>query len=153
MKRLFIGLGLLIAVLGLSSCQSIDHFVVVNGSNAVVEVVYTFVRTSSGYMNLVKPRWLEAANLTEADRTWEPIQSDLYLIDAQEGRVTVQLAPGKALLLNTASNYREDSAAADTSFGISSLALTGEKGSIKLEGGQARKLFRFEHNCHLFTYE
>ena len=144
---------LLAMVLALSSCQSIDDFVVINRSDAPVEVIYTFIRTSSGDVHVEEPRMMEAANLKKTDRTWEPAPSDLYLIEPQAGRVAVRLAPGKALRLNRATNYREDSAEADADFGISSLSLTGAKGSIRLEGRQARMLFRYEDKCHVITYE
>ncbi|HEX8653176.1 MAG TPA: hypothetical protein VF708_20340 [Pyrinomonadaceae bacterium] len=153
MKRAVTSLALLVMVLALSSCQSIDNFVVINGSDAPIEVVYTFMRTSSGDIHVEKPQMMDAANLKNTDRTWEPASSDRYLIDSQAGRVTVRLAPGKVLLLTSATNYRKESAEADADFGISSLSLVGAKGSIKLEGRQARMLFRYEEKYHVITYE
>ena len=153
MKKLFIIIGVLMMMLALSSCQSIDHFVVINRSNAPVEVIYIFIRGSSGNIHVEKPSTMEADNLKDVDRTWEPVPSDRYLIDPQAGKVAVQLAPGKALRLNTATNYRRDSADANTDFGISSLSLIGAKGSIKLEGQQARMLFKYEEKCHVIVYE
>lgn len=153
MKRVFISLGLLVMVLSLSSCQSIDNFVVINRSDAPVEVIYIFIRASSGDIHVEEPRMMEAANLKDFDRTWETVPSDQYLIEPQAGRVTVRLAPGKALRLNKATNYRKESAEADADFGISSLSLIGARGSIRLEGRQARMLFKYEEKCHVITYE
>jgi hypothetical protein len=75
------------------------------------------------------------------------------LIDSQAGRIAVRLAPGKALLLKSATNYRDDSEAADAKFGISSLSISGARGAISLDGRQARMFFRNEEKCHVITYE
>ena len=153
MKKLVFSLGLLLMVLALSSCQSIDHFVVINRSDAPVEVTYVFMRAASGIIHVEEPRMMDAAKLEDENRIWEPVPRDQYLIETQAGKVVVRLGPGKALLLNTANNYQEDRADADARFGISSLNLVGAKGSIKLEGRQARMLFKFEEKCHVITYE
>ncbi|HEV2915074.1 MAG TPA: hypothetical protein VGX92_17485 [Pyrinomonadaceae bacterium] len=153
MKRAFVSLVLLAIVLALSSCQSIDNFVVTNRSDAPIEVVYTFMRTSSSEIHVEKPQMMDAANLKDTDRTWEAVPNDQYMIDSQAGKVRVRLAPGKALLLTSANNYQKESAEADVDFGISSLSIMGAKGSIKLEGRQARMLFRYEEECHVITYE
>lgn len=138
-------------VLALSSCQSIDNFVVINRSDAPVEVIYVFIRASSA--DDEQPRIMDAANLENMNRSWEAVPRDQYLIEPQAGRVKVQLGPGKALLLNTVSNYRKEEADADADFGISSLSLVGVKGSIRLEGRQTRMLFKYEEKYHVITYE
>ena len=153
MKRAFTSLVLLATVLALTSCQSIDNFVVINRSDAPIEVVYTFIRTSSSDINVEKPQMMDAANLKNTDRTWEAVPNNQYMIDSQAGKITVRLAPGKALLLTSATNYQKESAEADADFGISSLSMMGAKGSIKLEGRQARMLFRYEEKCHVIAYE
>ena len=153
MRKVCISLALIVMVLALSSCQTIDHFVVVNRSNAPVEVIYVFTRASSGDIHVEEPLMMDAADLKDVDRTWEPVARDQYLIEQQAGRVTVRLLPGKALWLNSATNYRKESADADADFGISSLSLVGAKGSIRLEGRQARMLFKYEEKCHMITYE
>jgi predicted membrane GTPase involved in stress response len=153
MKRVLNCLTLLIIVLMLSACSSIDDFVVINRSDVPVEIVYTFTRTESGEIHVKQPRIMDATNLKNTDRPWEEIPREQYVLDAKTGTVAVRLAPGKALLLNRATNYREDSEYADTSFGISTLNLTGARGSIRLEGRQARMLFRYEEKCHVLIYE
>jgi hypothetical protein len=153
MKKSFISLGLLVMVLALSSCQSIDDFVVINRSGAPVEVIYIFIRRSSGDIHVEEPRVMDAASLKDVNRTWEPAPNDQYLIEPRTGRVTVRLASGKALRLNSATNYQRENADADTDFGISSLSLLGAKGSIRLEGRQARMLFKYEEKCHVIAYE
>ena len=153
MKKVFVSLALIVMVLAITSCQSSDDFVVVNRSDAPIEVVYVFLRSSSGYINVEEPRLMETSKLKDVDRRWEPAPRDQYLIDPQAGRVAVQLAPGKALRLNGTTNYREESADADARFGISSLSLTGAKGSIRLEGRQARMLFKYEEKYHVLNYE
>jgi hypothetical protein len=153
MKRVSIAFGLLVMLVALSSCQSTDDFVVINRSDNPVEVSYTFFRASSGDIHVAEPRIMEASNLKDTDRTWELPPSDQFLIEPKAGRVTVQLAAGKALRLNRATNYRAESADADADFGISSLSLIGAKGSIRLEGRQARMLFRYEEKCHVITYD
>jgi hypothetical protein len=153
MKKVVISFGLLLMMLAHSSCQYIDHFDVIKRSEAHVEVTYVFIRASSGAIHVEEPRMMDAASLKDVDRTWEPVPRDQYLIEVQAGRVAVRLGPGKALLLNSASNYRKESADADADFGISSLSLVGAKGSIKLEGRQTRMLFKYEEKCHVITYE
>jgi hypothetical protein len=153
MKRILTSLILLSMVLVLSSCSSIDDFVVVNRSDAPVEVIYTFMRSESGESHVEQPRIMETTDLRKADRVWEEIPSGQYVLDAKTGTVAVRLAPGKALRLNTSVNYREGSEDADTKFGIVTLSLAGAKGSIKLEGRQARMFFRYEEKCHVLTYQ
>jgi hypothetical protein len=48
MRRVLTSLILLAIVLVLSSCSSIDDFVVVNRSDAPGEVIYTFMRSEPG---------------------------------------------------------------------------------------------------------
>ena len=153
MKKFFISLVLLVMALALSSCQSIDNFVVINRSGAPVEVIYIFIRASSGVIHVEEPRVMDATNLKDVNRTWEPIPNDQYQIEPQTGRVKVRLASGKALRLTSATNYQRESPDADADFGISSLSLLGAKGSIRLDGRQARMLFKYEDKCHVIAYE
>jgi hypothetical protein len=153
MKKVVNSLILLIMVLALSACSSIDDFVVINRSDVPIEIVYTFIRTESGEIHVEQPRLMDANNLKKTDRLWENIPSEQYVLDTKTGTVAIRLAPGKALLLKRAINYREDSEYADADFGISTLNLTGAKGTIKLEGRQARMLFRYEEKYHVIIYE
>lgn len=153
MKRVFSCLILLAMVLVLSSCSSIDDFVVINRSDVPVEVVYTFMRRGSSELHVEPPRIMDATSLTNTDRLWGDVPREQYVLDTKTGTVAVKLAPGMALLLKSATNYQEDSEYADADFGISTLKLTGAKGSINLEGRQARMLFRYEEQCHVIIYE
>ena len=111
------------------------------------------MRKGTGEVHVEQPRIMEASNLKNSDRLWETIPRDQYVLDAKSGTVAVRLAPGKALLRNRTRNYREQGEYADAAFGISALKLTGAKGSIELEGHQARMLFRDEDKCHVIVYE
>ena len=153
MKRAFSSLMLVVAMLALSACSSVDDFVVINRSDVSIEVVYTFKRLESGGDNVQLPRVMDAAKLEKTNQHWETVPSEQYVFDSQAGRIAIRLAPGKALLLTSIGNYREDSEGAEQRFGIASLSIKGAKGTIRVDGHQARMLFRKEERCHVIAYE
>lgn len=144
---------LALAALGLSSCSFIASFVVVNRSDAPLEVQYTF-KGGAGRACCAGdgPARLTLKEL-EGDRPWKKLQEGEYFYNSTAGSVAVVLRPGEALLVERAVNFVGHGPQPDPDFRIGSVRLTGASGTVFYEGLQAQTAFaEDDSNLYALTY-
>ena len=147
----------LLAALLLASCSWIADFVVLNKSDAPVVVEYTFKekfqRGPACCPSGERPSKKAAKDVGNDGVSWRELGAGEYAYDAAAGRVTVVLKPGEALRVMRAVNYAGYEHAEDDAFDLRSIALTGAKGTLYLEGLQAQTAFKAESNdLYTLTY-
>jgi hypothetical protein len=84
--------------------------------------------------------WLD--ELESNKREWRKLAREEYVLDKATGTFQVTVGPGEALLVDRATNYR----GREDQFGLASIKLTGNRGSIELHGPQAQAQFKDEDN-------
>jgi hypothetical protein len=145
----------LVAALLVTSCSSISEFVVVNGTDKPIEVQYTFKErfaTARCCPLGEKPERKSVSDL-KGDAPWTPVEEDGYAYNPSAARLTVVVRPAEALLVTRVNNYAGHDAGEDESFALKSVRVTGEGGTIFLEGLQAQAAFgRVEPGLYALTY-
>ena len=127
---------LLLLATTFSACSFSTDFVVVNGSDHPIEVMYEIGET--GIEPLVvtrKPAILQVSQLRS--REWKELSSTQYVFDRENRSVTVSLTPGVALRINQGGEWREGRTGAD--FIIKEVNIRGANGEITLKGDQVYK--------------
>ena len=141
--RLFLTAPLIFALL-LSACSYGYEFVVINKSNAPIEVRYQLKRwtpeTPGKFVDFHPPAKLTVEEFQKSDHQWRYMSKDQYAFSNLDGTFTVAVGPDEVLFLQHASNYRGD----ENEFDFARIKISGSKGAIDLEGTQAQNQFKFE---------
>ena len=143
LMRMFAAALPLAAAALLSGCSIVCEFIVVNKSDAPLEVRYTH-KPSAMPPNAppAVPGVLSADKVNNTGREWRNVPPERYTIDYKTGHVWVKVLPGEAVLVAQMMNYPgHDSQYSDASFQIDSLSLEGARGSAKFQGRQAMTQF------------
>ena len=146
---------LLTSVLFFTACSYGYDFVVVNASDKPIDVRYLVNPSGRPPERRTHiPAVLEAGELQKSKRTWKDLPAEQHNIDHKSGEIVVKLAPNQALRVADITNYPgHDSEHTDLYFHISSLSLTGARGSVKYEGRQALTQFKGSETLYVITYQ
>lgn len=151
MKRQNILIIIIISVIIVSACSVRNDVVVVNDSDEPIEVQYQFepnTSTSTPSPTPIRPpAKLNAKEILASGRQWRDVPEEQFHYDNLTGRVTVTLAPAEALLIGYVYNHNA------YYLNLANLSITGEWGSIRLEGRQAHTQFREESGSYLIRYK
>lgn len=144
-RKLFFPLPFILLLL-LSACSYRCDFVVINETDAPIEVRYQLKRwtpeTPGKVVDLHLPAKLTVGEFQKSGHQWQDLSNSQYSFDNLTGTFTVTVAPDEVLLVDFAYNYRDD----DNKFDLAAIHITGTKGSIDLQGHQAQTQFKIESN-------
>jgi hypothetical protein len=143
MKRKFAAVLLLASALMSSGCSIICEFIVVNDSDAPLEVRYTHKPSAMPHEGRFQvPGVVGAGRVDDSGKEWRQVPPERYTIDYKTGHVWVKVLPGEALRVAEITNYSgHDRQSDDSLFHIDSLSLDGARGSAKYQGRQAMTQF------------
>ena len=143
LRKLFFPLLFILLPL-LSACSYRSDFVVINKSDAPIEVRYQLKRwtpeTPGKFVDFNPPAKLTVGDFQKSDHQWQKLSKTQYGFDNLTGTFTVSVGPDEVLLVDFASNYRGD----DNEFDLAAIHITGAKGSVDLQGRQAQTQFKIE---------
>jgi len=140
MKLKIKSIAVLIFALLLSACSTVEEFIIVNNSNAVLNVEYRYKSQNLFFSELKK---ISADNLMNSDKKWRELSVDEYQIDEKTKTVKAIIAPHEALIIEKEVNYRgHDSEESN----IEELTLSGINGTLEFEGKQAQTQFEKQEN-------
>ena len=138
----------LLILLLLSACSYGYDFVVINKSDAPIEVRYQLKRwtpeTPGKFVDFHPPAKLTVGEFQKSAHQWQKVSKDLYSFDNLTGTCTVTVAPDEVLLLQSVSNYQ----GSENQFDFALIKITGSKGTIDLEGRQAQTQFKVESDTN-----
>ena len=141
MHRKAFSLAWLLLLLLLSGCSSSSQFVVINASSGTIAVQYRLKNwvpvTPGTKVNIQVPAKVSLDEFQEAEYRWRKLEREEYLLDKVTGTVVVNVSPGEVLLVDQITNYRDDA----DQFGLASIKISGQSGSVQFEGEQARTQF------------
>jgi hypothetical protein len=154
MKRTMIIVVALSAALLSSACSVSYEFVIVNESDAPLEVKYILKPSAMPPHGQIEvPAVLSSDRLSRAERPWVTLPYERYHIDHGSGHVTVRLGPHEALRVADIMNYSgHESEYSESRFPIASLSLNGARGSVSYEGRQAMTQFVKSDSAYLIKY-
>ena len=142
-RKLFFPLPFILLLL-LSACSYRYDFVVINKTDAPIEVRYQLKRwtpeTPGKFVDFHPPAKLTVGEFQKSEHHWQDVLKGQYSFDNLTGTFTVSVAPDEVLLVDFAYNYRGD----DNEFDLAAIHITGTKGSIDLQGRQAQTQFKIE---------
>lgn len=140
---------ILAVLLPLCACSYRYDFAVVNKSDRTIEVEYRFKEYTPAIAEELiakrSPAKLTLAEFQKAEYHWQEVPKGQYGFDKLTGTFTVSLAPEEVLFLQSARDYQGN----ENEFDISSIKITGVKGSIDLQGRQAQTQFQPESDTKL----
>jgi len=131
---------MLLLVVSLTACSTIDTFVIVNSSTSELEVRYRIRRYRDWSLTAdtlpLRPAVLPADEVDQQTR-WHDLSNSEFDVDSQARIVTVKLMPGYALRVARL-NLRDN---AKAELAIDELFLNGASGQTHLEGRNVQKSF------------
>jgi hypothetical protein len=146
-RKLFFPLPLMLPLL-LSACSYRYVFVVINKSDAPIEVRYQLKRwtpeTPGKFVDSHPPAKLTEGEFKKSEHQWRDVPQNQYAFDNLTGTFTVTVAPDEVLLLQWASNYQGN----ENEFDLARIKISGSKGTIDLEGRQAQTQFKIESDTN-----
>lgn len=150
--KFLLAVALLTSVLLLSSCSLGYEFVVINASDELLVVQYTF---KPDYRDKISaPVKANIEELENTQRRWTPVHFEQFGIDQETGTVTVKLPPREVLRVADITNYPgHNSEHSDLYFHISSLVLSGSRGSVTYNGKQACSQFKEDSTTYKIIYQ
>lgn len=158
MKKTFL-LGLiLLNTLILTACSFTIDFIVVNKSNAPIEVEYTFKHSPENLDNInFQPYRINSADwdswFGNKDEKWIKLSQTEYKLETESSRCRIKLDPKQALrILRTHDSMYFDENYEN--FEIVNIKLIGENGIVIFEGNQIFKQFEKKNYTNRFiTYK
>jgi hypothetical protein len=144
-----------IVVMILSACSTSTDFVIINASDAEIEVKYQFKAGDPHYKaeryDILYPAVLTLQDF-KARKKWQQLTEAGPQFDYDETAQTFiyRLGPGMVLRIDNVSNYFES----ESQFRVSRITINGPHGSIDLTGRQAQFAFKEVDNSDLgITYK
>lgn len=139
MKKLTVILALIFCVV-FSSCSYSSQFVIVNRSNAPVDVEYVIASKFDSLENTAnKPYKMDLSNWDSrfGEKEWRDVAQNEYRFDAATKTCRITLLPNEVLRFY----HERDRANGEYEFRVASLKLSGVNGEILFEGKEFYKQF------------
>lgn len=143
--RLFLLLLLLAPVFLFAACSFSVNYVVVNDSDAQIQVLLVAKKLPHGLVSTEPPAELGLLNVSELDdhKPWRHLQTSQFTFDAATRTVVVTLMPQEALRVDQQGDVHcgDKRPSVAERFRIEEISISGVHGSIRLEGNQAYSSF------------
>lgn len=150
--KLAVLLALIFCVI-LSSCSYSSQFVIVNRSNAPIDVEYVITSKFDSLENTEnKPYKMDLSNWDSrfGDKEWRDVAQNEYQFDAETKTCRIMLLPNEVLRFY----HERDRATGEYEFRVASVKLTGVNGEILFEGKEFYKQFeKTGQNTYSATYK
>jgi len=136
-NRIVLGLSFLSVCL-LTACSFSVPFVIENRSGNPISVRFKVKNWNNRPVQLIR----DLSKRSDSNQNeWKQIPQEIYKVDNQSETVEVNLPPNHALQLGSADPYYIHREPYGDHFKLKMLEITGDNGSIKLEGNQVFEMF------------
>lgn len=140
MKKIFLLSFVVLSTLFLTACSYSVNFILVNDSNAPIEIEYESIFQLKTLEDTeLQPYQMNYSDLTswfgDKSKNWKKLSANEYSFDAENQKCKITLAPGKALKIlstNDMMYFIEDY----DGFEITKIKLTGKNGVVIFEGNR-----------------
>lgn len=132
MERKNIFIIVLLLVFFSTSCSTVSNFIVINSSNADLEIEY---QIKGIYKN---PKRISAENIGKSEEKWQEFPNDDLIIDRNLKTIKLKLASNEALLITSKLNYMGHDS---DDLEVERIKLSGKNGISEFEGKQVKMQF------------
>lgn len=133
----------------LSACSNSVNFVLINESDSVLEVEYTFVNYYSTPSKMSLTEW----NKWFGEKQWREVPQSEYQFDVETRKLKTKIVPNEAVKILSAHDSMYFVENYD-GFQIAGIKITGKKGTVIYEGNQLFKQFQEKNYTNRFiTYK
>jgi hypothetical protein len=146
-KNLALFFALCCCCLFLASCSIGYDFVIVNESEAPIEVT---LEVREAYWNYFFQYVLAKQQMSKSydPEQWKGLAPAEFSADQEKRLVVLTIKPREALRVESVTNYDEDSLTGAQHFKLKGLRITGQAGEVNHTGDQARAQFRASQSSH-----
>ena len=140
---------LILFALAHSACSYATDFVVINESDAPIEVRYRIKNVPGPYALRETPATIATSQLNaHGDHQWNELPPTRYNLDQESRTITVNVMPNEALLI-----LKMDTRDAEL-FLFEEITVAGANGEMRLTGQQARRAFsEVSRDLYTLTYK